>query len=95
MTKKKKTVVILGVVLILAVFAVCSTGFMFRAAVFTHSPASAVTMQYKASDAATRDRDLYVITKNAPVEKATQGTLTTWIVYHFGPLKFVKYYGEG
>ena len=32
---------------------------------------------------------------NVLIEKATQGILTTWIVYHIGPLKIVRYYGEG
>lgn len=51
-------------------------------------------MKYKKADDRSAGKDLYVITENVPVEKATQGILETWEVYHFGPLKFAHYYGE-
>ena len=95
MTKKKRTICLFGIVAIIVVSLMSSTELMLRAAVFTHSPRSAITMEYKAADDKGEGKDLYIITKNAPVEEATQGVLTTWIVYHFGPLKFARYYGEG
>lgn len=53
-----------------------------------------MTMEYEIRDGESKKTQLCVITKNAPVEEATQGVLTTWIIYHVGPFKFVKYYGE-
>ncbi|MCR4653141.1 MAG: hypothetical protein K5744_05550 [Eubacterium sp.] len=93
MTKKKR--IVLGCFLIMIiVMLMSSTGFMVRAAVFVHSPRCAMTMEYEIRDGENKKTQLCVITKNAPVEEATQGVLTTWIIYHVGPFKFVKYYGE-
>ena len=38
---------------------------------------------------------LYIIRENAPVERATQGELTTWAVKSIGPFHYAYYYGEG
>lgn len=95
MINKKRAVALLVVAVILIFIAMCSTDFMLRVAVFMHSPKSAVTMSYEKSDQKNEGEEFYTITKNAPIEKETQGTLTTWSVHHFGPLKFVRYYGEG
>lgn len=95
MTKKKKVIIIATIILIFVLFAMCSTEVMFRTAVFMHSPKSAICMKYRKLDDVTNGKDLYIITENPPIEKSTQGILTTWIVYHVGPLKIVRYYGEG
>lgn len=92
---KKRGAIIACIISIFILFAMCSTEIMFRTAVFMHSPKSAICMKYKKMDDATHGKDLYIITENPPIEKATQGILTTWIVYHIGPLKIVRYYGEG
>lgn len=90
---KKKAITILIVFAVLLLLAMCSTEFMLRAAVFIYSPKSAINMEYQEKKGQ-GEEDLYVITKNAPIEEGTQASLETWIVYHFGPLKFVRYYGE-
>lgn len=94
MNKRKKTRVVAAIVVLAILLAMCSTDIMLRLAVFTYSPKSAVTMKYKKADDRSAGKDLYVITENVPVKKATQGMLETWEVYHFGPLKFAHYYGE-
>lgn len=71
-----------------------STDFALRAAVFFHSPSSAMTMKYREIDSE-QGTCLYEITRNAPVEKSTDGTLTTWEVHRYGPFKVATYYGEG
>ncbi len=92
---KKKITTVMIVFTVLVLLAMCSREFMFRATVFIYSPKSAITMEYKEKNIKNEGKDLCVITKNAPIEEATQAPLNTWIVYHFGPLKFVRYYGEG
>ena len=52
-------------------------------------------MEYEKSEDIDATKTLYRITENPPVENATQNELYTWVVYHFGPFHFVKYYGEG
>ena len=94
MNKRIKTRAVAEIVVLLILLAMCSTDIRLRLAVFTYSPKSAVTMKYKKADDRSAGKDLYVITENVPVEKATQGMLETWEVYHFGPLKFAHYYGE-
>lgn len=91
--KKRAGTLVVAVILIF--IAMCSTDFMLRAAVFMYSPKSAITVEYIESDQKSEEGDLYTITENAPIEKDTQGVLTTWVVRHFGPLKIVSYYGEG
>ncbi len=94
MTRRRKNFSIAIIVIILILFAMTSEDFMLRAAVFVHSPRSALTMEYEPVGDNTNREDLYAITKNAPVEKATQGILTTWVVHHYGPFKIAGYYGE-
>lgn len=74
MNKRKKTGAVAAIVVLLILLAMCSTDIMLRLAVFTYSPKSAVTMKYKKSDDRSAGKDLYVITENVPVEKATQKT---------------------
>ncbi|MER1985909.1 MAG: hypothetical protein ABS948_08470 [Solibacillus sp.] len=45
------------------------------------------------SDFIQHDDSLYKLTK-PPVERATQGTLTTFIVHQYGPIYIAQYYGE-
>lgn len=98
--EKKK--IIIRTIIALVIFgapisASLSKDFMLRAAVFPVSPQSALTMEYEYyKDLPDRDNaKLYIITKNIPVEKETQGQLYTWVVYNYGPFHFAKYYGEG
>lgn len=98
--EKKK--IIIRTIIALVIFgapisASLSKDFMLRAAVFPVSPQSALTMEYEYyKDLPNRDNaKLYIITKNIPVEKETQGELYTWVVYNYGPFHFAKYYGEG
>lgn len=98
--EKKK--IIIRTIIALVIFgapisASLSKDFMLRAAVFLVSPQSALTMEYEyyknLSDS--DNAKLYIITKNIPIEKETQGQLYTWVVYNYGPFHFAKYYGEG
>ncbi len=64
-----------------------SRGFALRAAVFPYSPVSALTMhaQFDRSEGGV---DLYRITTNVPIERATDSALTTWVIYKVGPFHF-------
>ncbi|MER2191290.1 MAG: hypothetical protein ABS951_10045 [Solibacillus sp.] len=45
------------------------------------------------SDFIQHEDSLYKLTK-PPIERATQGTLTTFIVHQYGPIYLAQYYGE-
>lgn len=92
---KNKAHVLIGLTIIGLIFiALCSPDFMLRISVFMISPESALNMRYKMYESE-ENGQLYKITKNPPIEKNTGGILTTWKVYHIGPLCFAKYHGEG
>lgn len=93
-SRKKKVIIILVAVVIFIGVATCSSEFMLRAAVFLYSPSSAFSMKYKYIGDETNNVRLYKITENAPIEKGTEGELTTWAVYSFGPFHYAKYFGE-
>ena len=93
MNMRKKVVIITSIVAAVLLTLMTSTSFALRASVFFHSPSSAVTMEYREIDSE-QGKYLYEITRNAPVEETTQGTLTTWEVHHYGPFKIATYYGE-
>jgi hypothetical protein len=95
--KIKKETVITLIIIGGLISVTMSKDFMLRSAVFFVSPKSALTMEYEYyKDLPDSDNaKLYVITKNIPVEKATQGELYTWVVYNYGPFYFAAYYGEG
>lgn len=93
MKVRKKVIIGICVVVVLVVTLMTSTSFALRTAVFVHSPSSAVTMEYRKIDSE-QGKSLYEIIRNAPVEDATEGTLITWEVHHYGPFKIATYYGE-
>lgn len=93
MNARKKVAIIASIMTVTLLTLMTSTSFALRVAIFFHSPSSAVTMEYREIDSE-QGKYLYEITQNAPVEDATQGTLTTWEVHHYGPFKIATYYGE-
>ena len=88
----------IGIVIICIAIIICmislSINATLRTVVFFYSPKSAVSMEYEKSEDIDATKTLYRITENPPVENATQNELYTWVVYHFGPFHFAKYYGE-
>ena len=92
--KKRNLLITLVLIIILIGIAACSSSLMLRVAVFPYSPASAFTMKYKVVKNESDNIKLYNITKNAPIERGTEGKLTTWAVYSFGPFHYAKYYGD-
>lgn len=91
--RMRNTVIVLVIILIGISL---SADLTLRTAVFLKSPVSAFTMEYtELKSQETSFGTKYGITENAPVERATQGTLYTWIVYEFGPFHYAHYYGEG
>lgn len=93
MNTRKRIAIIASIMVVAMLTLMTSTTFALRAAIFFHSPSSAVTMEYREIDSE-QGKYLYEITRNAPVEDATEGTLTTWEVRHYGPFKIATYYGE-
>lgn len=91
----KKFKVILLIILIFAIGnIVMPAAGILKIAVFTFSPQSAFTLEYKYIDTESNGEKIFRITKNPPIEKATQGEMTTWAVSRFGPFQYAKYYGE-
>lgn len=93
---RKSRIIILSVIPAVLLFCLCtlSPGGALRAAAFRYSPISAFTMTYHEVGYEGSYGRKFVIDKNEPVEKATEGHLYTWIVYDVGPFYFAKYYGE-
>lgn len=69
-------------------------GAAWGVAAFFFDIGSAFTMKYEKIEDVSKHKAIYRIRENVPVEKSTQGDLTTWMVYHFGPFNFAYYYGE-
>lgn len=91
--KEKRVFVIVIFIVAIGNILMPSSGTL-RLAVFAISPRSAFTMEYKYIDTEPDGEEIYRITKNPPIEKATQGELTTWAVCRIGPFKYARYYGE-
>lgn len=93
--RNKKGLTILMCLVVIAVVLTCTPGMALRTSSLVYDMGSAFTMEFEKVIDLDKNRTLYRITENVPVEKSTQGELTTWQVYHFGPFNFAKYYGEG
>lgn len=93
MGKMKKLLMCIAIVLVVISLSETLT---LRAAVFLRSPESAVTSQLKdISDSREESSKKYYVLSKPPVERVTQGKLTTWAVTSFGPFHYAYYYGEG
>ena len=96
--KKKIAKIIVAVILISTVLISLSEAAALRAAVFlSFAPVKAFTMDFEESkrSAQPKNTTIYIIRENAPIERATQGELTTWAVKSIGPFHYAYYYGEG
>ena len=94
-SKKKIKVIIAGILIALCLISL-SEAATLRAAVFvSFAPVKAFTMEFEESNYSPEDVTLYIIRENPPVERATQGELTTWAVKSIGPFHYAYYYGEG
>lgn len=93
---RKSRIIILLLMPAVLLFCLCtlSQEGALRAAAFRYSPVSAFTMTYHEVGYEGAYGKKFVIDKNEPVEKATEGHLYTWIVYDIGPFNFAKYFGE-
>lgn len=92
--KKKKGIKVLVGIIVIAFLLTCTPGMALRTSAFFFDIGSAFTLEYEKKEDVSKHKTIYRITENVPVEKATQGELRTWMVYHFGPFNFAKYYGE-
>lgn len=91
----KKGIKMLVGVIVIAFILTCTPGMALRTSALFFDMGSAFTLKYEKKEDVSRHKAVYRITENVPVEKATQGELCTWMVYHYGPFHFAKYYGEG
>ena len=95
MNKKKIITIITSIVIVLGLISL-SEAATLRAAVFmSFAPVKAFTMEFEESNYSPENVKLYIIRENPPVERATQGELTTWAVKSIGPFHYAYYYGEG
>ena len=95
MNKKKIITIITCIVIVLGLISL-SEAATLRAAVFVNfAPVKAFTMEFEESNYSPENVKLYIIRENPPVERATQGELTTWAVKSIGPFHYAYYYGEG
>lgn len=92
--EKRKGLKVLVCIVIVAVLLTCTPGMALRTSAFFFDIGSAFTMKFEKVDDVSKHKAIYRIRENVPVEKSTQGELTTWMVYHFGPFNFAYYYGE-
>lgn len=95
MNKKKIITIITSIVIVLGLISL-SEAATLRAAVFmSFAPVKAFTMEFEESKYSPENVKLYIIRDDPPVERATQGELTTWAVKSIGPFHYAYYYGEG
>lgn len=99
MSKKKqiRKIVIASILIVLMLISL-SEAATLRAAVFvSFAPIKAFTMEFEESKRSMppKNTTIYIIRENAPIERATQGELTTWAVKSIGPFHYAYYYGEG
>lgn len=95
MNKKKIITIITSIVIVLGLISL-SEAATLRAAVFmSFAPVKAFTMEFEESKYSPENATIYIIRENPPVERATQGELTTWAVKSVGPFHYAYYYGEG
>lgn len=91
---KKKIIGLAAAVILLGIS--LSPMLSLRAAVLFRSPVSAFTSEIRElhySDE-TSNRHIYALS-NPPVERVTNGKLSTWAVVSMGPFHYAYYYGEG
>lgn len=94
--KKKKTITIITSIVIVLGLISLSEAATLRATIFmSFAPVKAFTMEFEESKYSPENVKLYIIRENPPVERATQGELTTWAVKSIGPFHYAYYYGEG
>ena len=94
--KKKKTRTISTSIVIVLGLISLSEAATLRATIFmSFAPVKAFTMEFEESKYSPENVKLYIIRENPPVERATQGELTTWAVKSIGPFHYAYYYGEG
>ena len=91
----KKGLKIFACIVAVIVITHCTPGMALRTSAFMYDMGSAFTLEYKMIKYVSEHKTIYRITENVPIEKSTQGELTTWLVHHFGPFNFATYYGEG
>ena len=95
MSKKMKDLIgIICIIAVLIIF-VCTPGMALRTSAFMYDAGSAFTLQFEKVTDISKYKTIYRITENVPIERGTEGQLTTWQVFHFGPFHFATYYGEG
>ena len=91
---KKKGITALVCIAVIAVMLTCTPGMALRTSAFMYDMGSTFKLEFEKIIELDKNRTLYKITENVPVEKSTQGELITWKVYHLGPFNFATYYGE-
>lgn len=91
---KKKGITVLVCIVVIAVILTFTPGMALRTSAFFFDMCSAFTLEVEKVEELSEHKTIYRITENVPVEKSTQGELTTWQIYHFGPFNFATYYGE-
>lgn len=94
-TGKRKGLKVIACIVVIAVVLTCTPGMALRTSAFMFDMGSAFTLEFEKVEDLSEHKTIYRITENVPVEKSTQGNLTTWQVYHFGPFNIATYYGEG
>ena len=95
--KQKRKIVIVSILIVLMLISL-SEAATLRAEVFvSFAPIKAFTMEFEESkrSAQPKNTTIYIIRENVPVERSTQGELTTWAVKSIGPFHYAYYYGEG
>lgn len=90
----KKSLKIFACIIAVIMILHCTPGMALRSGAFLFDIGSAFTMKFEKVDDVSKHKSKYIIRENEPVEKSTQGELTTWMVYHFGPFNYAYYYGE-